>query len=648
MKLLNIKKNNDDLFVVKTYGKIVKNKYIEHWTHGSILPTALGISKVRPFFSYLRTNIVLLFFFLLIGLLIARLIWLQIIMGNHYYDLAQGNRVRLERIEAKRGIIYDSKMRPLVQNVANFLLYFVPADLPRDRISRFEILLKLNTILENEFSIDDMEAMISQIQVGSLKSFQPLFLTDSIKYEAAMKILLESKKWPGVILTNKTRREYYLHNLSMSHILGYTGKINNNELEDYGSLYNPIDYIGKVGIEFFWEPELRGLNGQKQIEVDALGKEKRIIKEIKPEDGSHLILSIDVVLQSKIEEITKKHLEKIKTNRAVVIALNPNNGEVMALVNIPSYNNNAFARGISLAEYRDLINHEDNPLFNRAISGEYPSGSTIKPVMIAAALQEKVISEYTSFLSVGGIRISSWYFPDWKAGGHGIVDARRALAESVNTFFYYIGGGYKDFEGLGVKRIVQYGKLFGLSEQTGIDLAGEASGFLPSIEWKLAVKGEPWYIGDTYHLAIGQGDVLVTPLQVALFTSAFANDGKLYRPHIVSKVLSSADGSSKPLDTAHIRENFIDSYNIKIVKEGMRQAVTKGSARRLSLLGVTSAGKTGTAQWSSKKETHAWFTGFAPYINPEMVLTILIEEGGEGSEAAVPIAYDIWEWYFNK
>lgn len=642
------KKNNQDLFVTTTYGKINEKKYKQSWIENSALLNPVNLGKIKIHFSFFRINALLILFVFLTSAIIFRLIWLQVINGDHYYAQAQGNRIRLERIESKRGIIYDKDNRPLVRNVPNFLLYFVPSDLPKDKIEKQVILLEISNTLDDEQASQDIQEKLNKIKPGSLASYRPLFILDNIPYEKAMSLMLKSKNWPGVILSNKTRREYNLSSLSMSHILGYTGKINDFELKKFGKNYFPIDYIGKVGVEYFWESELRGINGQKQIEVDALGKEKRIIKEIDPNNGSHIILSLDTQLQQKIEEIAQSHLEKLDTRKAIIIAMNPRNGSIMAMVNIPSYNNNAFARGISIKEYQELTTHPDKPLFNRAITGEYPSGSTIKPVMIAAALQEKIITEHTSFLSTGGIRISSWFFPDWKAGGHGYTNARKSIAESVNTFFYYIGGGYQDFTGLGVKKIVQYGKLFGLSEQTGIDLAGESRGFLPSKEWKQRVKNERWYIGDTYHLAIGQGDIMVTPLQVALFTSVFANEGKLYRPHLVQEIISPNDQSSRQVDITPIRENFIDPYNIQIVKEGMRDAVIKGSARRLSTLPIKAAGKTGTAQWSSKKETHAWFTGFAPYKNPKMVLTILVEEGGEGSETAVPIAYDILKWYFNE
>jgi penicillin-binding protein 2 len=317
------------------------------------------------------------------------------------------------------------------------------------------------------------------------------------------------------------------------------------------------------------------------------------------------------------------------------------------MVSLPSYDNNQFAVGISTKDYQMLIENPDQPLFNRSVSGEFPSGSTIKPVMAAAALQERVVSENTKFQSSGGLRIGQWFFPDWQAGGHGSTDVRKAIAQSVNTYFYYIGGGYEEFQGLGVERIVRYGKLFGLGEQTGIDLPGEAKGFLPTPDWKKEAKGEPWYIGDTYHLSIGQGDLLVTPLQVAMYTAAFANGGTLFRPHLVKTVLFGDDRIMTSVKEEPIREKFIDEYDMQVVRDGMRQTVLSGSARSMQSVPVPVAGKTGTAQWSSKKDPHAWFTGFAPYDNPAVAITVLIEEGEEGSSVAVPVAREFLTWYFG-
>ncbi|MFA6170960.1 MAG: penicillin-binding transpeptidase domain-containing protein [Patescibacteria group bacterium] len=356
-------------------------------------------------------------------------------------------------------------------------------------------------------------------------------------------------------------------------------------------------------------------------------------------------------MQKKLEEIIANRLAKTNLKKASAIIMDPRNGEVLTMISLPAYDDNLFARGISADEYKKLLEDPNRPLFNRAVSGEFPSGSVIKPVIAAAALEEGVVDENTTVLSNGGIRINQWFFPDWKAGGHGVTSVKKALAESVNTFFYYIGGGYENFQGLGVERIDKYGKIFGLDAQTGIDLAGESAGFLPTKEWKEKAKGEKWYIGDTYHVSIGQGDLLVTPLQVAQYTSVFANGGKLYRPHLIRQVLTSEDKIVGNVVSDAVRnlvsEKLVSKKNIEIVREGMRQTVTGGSARSLQSVPVPVAGKTGTAQFSTTKPTHAWFTGFAPYDNPELVITILVEEGGGGDVIAVPIAKEFLEWYYK-
>jgi len=628
-------------------GFVTGFSYRKQWTEDAFDPSKKEKETIGRNFNFSKTILVAFFLSIFILLLISRAAYLQVIKGEYYYSMAEGNRIRIERIEAKRGVIYDRNYNTLVRNKANFLLYFVPYDLPRKEEERAKIFQRIYEILGDK-NIDELEKVSQEIKIGSFESFRPLFIADNIEYEKAIKLYLESESMPGVVIFNKTRREYNLFSKTLSHILGYTGKINKEELEVSGDEYTPIDFIGKMGIEYFWENELKGLSGKKQVEVDALGHEKKIISKTEAEDGHNLVLSLDVIMQKKMEEIIIEHLERLKLGKASAIVLDPNNGEVLSLVSFPSYNNNAFARGISQAEYSELINHPDNPLFNRAISGEFPSGSTFKIVMASAALEEGVITENTSFNSVGGISIGQWFFPDWKAGGHGITNVRKAISQSVNTFFYYIGGGHNDFKGLGLERIVQYGKLFGLGAQTGIDLAGEASGFLPSREWKKEAKNESWYIGDTYHLSIGQGDLLVTPLQVANFTSVLANGGSIYRPHLIREILNGRDEVVSEVMNNPVRKNFIDPQNIEIVRQGMRKTVTEGSARSMNFLPVTSAGKTGTAQWSSVHENHAWYTGFAPYENPELVFTILVEEGGEGSSVAVPIAREFLNWYYSE
>lgn len=668
------------------FGQLRDSAYYSDWTEQSFLSDTGHKEMVSFTFNLAKLKYFAAVGVLVLSVLLMRAAWLQVVKNDYYYSLSEDNRLRVETVEAKRGIIYDRNLRPLVRNKANFVLYLRPIDLPKNELSRDELVREISQILENgaisatntplvatdtplslsaacavnvasdNATFYQIKNTLSEVKIGSLESYQPLFVAGNIEYDKAMLIALNLDDWPGVFLSDKIRREYLLPTASstlvaaetsLAHVLGYTGKITEAELEKPGNTYSPIDYIGQAGLEDSYETELKGKPGRKNIEVDALGRQKKTVNEVPAESGANLLLALDFPLQQKTEEVAKSYLQRANLHRASIIIINPNNGEILTLVSLPDYNNNLFAAGISQTDYDKFLANPNNPLFNRSVSGQFPSGSTIKPIFAAAALQEKVISAGTTVMSSGGLRIGQWFFPDWKAGGHGLTDVRKALAQSVNTFFYYIGGGYGNFTGLGVEGLVKYSRLFGLGEKTGLDLPGEASGFVPTEKWKLETKNEPWYIGDTYHFAIGQGDVLVTPLQVANYIAAIANNGTLYQPHLVSKILNSDNQVIKEIAPQIINTDFIDSNNLQIVREGMRQTVTGGSAQSLKDLPIAVAGKTGTAQWSTTKSPHAWFVGFAPYEKPQIAIMVLVEEGVEGSTIAAPIARDILAWYFN-
>ncbi|MBU0649460.1 penicillin-binding protein 2 [Patescibacteria group bacterium] len=581
---------------------------------------------------------------LLVGLGV-RAAYLQIGRGAYYYGLAENNRMRVEAIPSTRGIIYDRAGNLLVTNVSTFSLAMVPIDLPYGEEEREEA---LNRVVE-KFVLNGDEIKTSLGNVPWNYN-QGIIVKDNLTYEEALKIYLYSGDFPFLKIFTDSRREYLLADFapSLSHVLGYMGKISDSDHESLeGMDYLKNDRIGKTGLELSHERDLRGRYGNKKIEVDALGFEKNIISREEQVDGSNLYLTIDLDLQKSVEDILRSHLHALGKKKGAVAILDPTNGEVLSLVSLPAYDNNLFAQGISFEDYGMLINNPDQPLYNRALSGEYPSGSTFKLIVAAAALEQNIINPYTTIISTGGLAIGQWFFPDWKAGGHGATDIYKAISESVNTFFYYIGGGYEDFEGLGVDKLTEYARKFGLGDRLGIDLTAEGTGFLPSPEWKKETKKERWYIGDTYHYAIGQGDILVTPLQVAAYTSVFASHGVLYLPHVVHQVEDALTKNLSTVEAAVVNEQVVSRKNIDIVRTAMRLAVTQGSARRLSSLPFSVAGKTGTAEWSSTREPHAWFTGFAPYENPEVVVTVLIEEGGEGSEVAVPLAQEIFQKYFD-
>jgi len=582
--------------------------------------------------------------------ILGKIFYLQIIRGNYYIALAEKNIIRLLPIPAERGIMYDRFNKELVQNVPNFLLSIVPQKLPRDEVERKELIKRVAVL--SGVSVEDIEKKLKKYQESS---YQSLIIKENLEYKAALDLYLRNSDLPGIFIENSTKRKY-LNNfqsntstLSLSHLLGYLGKIHDEEWQELKNKgYLVSDNVGKTGLEKTYETELRGIFGYRKIEVDALEREQSTLSVQAPMPGKNIYLSIDVEAQAKLESIIQNHLSKIKKERASAIALDPYTGEILALVSYPSYDNNEFSGGISSSTYQTYLNNSNQPLFNRAIAGVFPPGSTAKLILASAALQEGIINEHTTFNSTGGLRINRWFFPDWKIGGHGLTNVTKAIAESVNTFFYYIGGGYDNFKGLGVDKIVMYLSSFNLGKKTGIDLPGEKEGFVPSKEWKKEYKKETWFIGDTYNLSIGQGDLLVTPLQVAQWTSVIANGGKVVEPHLVYKIIDPSTKKEMVIKPKIINENFINKENINIVKQGMRSCVTSGSCGMLKNLPFFAAGKTGTAQWNKNKPNHAWFTSFAPYNNPRIVVTILVEEGEEGSLAAQPIAKEFLEWWGEK
>ncbi len=577
-----------------------------------------------------------------IALIFSRLAYLQIIKGDVFRALAEENRIRILEIKANRGIIMDRNKKILVKNEPNLLLELIPVDMPKDEVNKNKLIGVVSKISGK--SLDEIHNLIKDINEFS---YEPIIVSENITHEQAIRARIESYGTQGMSLGIDTRRDYFTSDaMGLSHILGYIGRIGKNELKNQdANEYNATDSIGRVGLEAQYENILKGKKGKEQIEVDSFGRRKQKLAYIEPQPGNNLILTIDYNIQKKLEDALTLELKKNNKKKGSAIAMDPRTGEILAMVSFPSFDNNIFSKGISEMEFEALLKDSNYPLFNRSIKGLYPAGSTIKPVIALAALEEGIVNRQTSIMSVGGIKVSKWFFPDWKAGGHGPTNITKAIAESVNTYFYFIGGGYENFKGLGVEKITKYASLAGVGKITGIDVPGEEKGLLPNEEWKGKIKNEAWYIGDTYHMAIGQGDMLVTPLQVANWTAMIANGGTLYAPHLVRKITREDGSIIQKIDPIKLHGDIFSSENIKSIQEGMRETIRAGSARSLLDLPIKVAGKTGTAQWSTIKEDHAWFTSFAPYENPTIVLTILIEEGGEGSSVAVPVAKDFYQWW---
>lgn len=599
-----------------------------------------SIKKAKIYFFYL----LILFFALFI---FAKSFYLQVIKWQFYSSKAENNKTRVVPIIAERGIIYDRNGRPLVKNAPGYYLTITPKDLPENSIERQKLMEKVSKIINL-----DPKDIEERLALYAAHKYQSIPIKNNLSYEEALGVEILNNTQPALEVASGIRRDYLAPH-GFSQILGYLRKADIKDLEKNPD-YLLTDDIGKSGLEAEYEKVLRGVYGKKRLEVDASGRQIIVLAKDDPIPGKDIILAIDNDLEEAAQKILERHFASRNLSRGTVIISNVKNGEILSIVNVPSYDNNIFSGELPADDYRKLVSNINKPLFNRSIAGEYPSGSTIKPIFAIAALEEGVIDANTAIASSGGIRVNNWFFPDWKQGGHGLTNVRKALAESVNTFFYIIGGGLLDKDakkfirqGLGAERLVAYAKKFGLGERLGIDIPGERAGFLPSKEWKETVKKEPWYIGDTYHLSIGQGDVLVTPLQVNFWTLAIANGGLLYEPHLVRAVVD-RDGTQSEIQPKIKNSGFVNQKNIETIKFGLRDAVLWGSARGLNDLPFKVAGKTGTAEWGKGKRPHAWFTGFAPYDNPEIAITVLAEEAGEGSAIAVPIAKEILWYYFSK
>jgi len=445
----------------------------------------------------------------------------------------------------------------------------------------------------------------------------------------------------------KNEREFsrqYPDGSFLSNIVGYIGRIDTTVLASDPS-YLPFDFVGKVGIEQQYEKYLRGNHGRIDRPVTAIGDMRRNALKTEPQAGNTVVLNIDAKIQKALTQFLEEEMRETGSPGGAAILLNPRNGKVISLVSAPRFDNNAISPSI--------FDDPGRPLFNRAIAGEYPPGSTIKPFIASAVLNEHVISPSAIINDQGKITVPSffnpnvaWTFHSWKALGS--VDMRRALALSSNIYFYTVGGGYQDIKGLGIERIANYLQRFGFGVPSPIDLPSASPGLIPNSVWKKELFGKNWFIGDTYNTSVGQGFLRVTPLQLASATSALAADGTIYTPQLLERV---EDGKGQVVYSSLPQIAYrmsISQKDMAIIKEGMRMAVTDGTVRRLSSLPRQVAAKTGSAEAGKDRKAHGWVTLFAPYENPEIILTILVENGGGGEQAAVPVAKKFLEWYWGE
>jgi len=597
-------------------------------------------------FALLRAVIILLF-----GALTLQLINLQVIKGDEFEKRAEINALREVPVPAARGLIQDRMGRPLVQNSARFSATIVPGDLPEQ--GEAGVYRLLSEVIKIPVAEIEQKVKDGLAQQGP---YNPAVIKEDLDRDTALVLMELEPHAPGLRLAVEPSRRYLSGSL-LSHVLGYVGPISaeeHAELEERGYLVQ--DFIGKTGVELSYESILRGKGGKKLVEVDAEGRELRVVSERRPIDGSNLMLTIDLDLQKKVAEVLDEYTGG--SDNAAAAVMDVKTGELLAMVSLPTFDNNVFSGPLSNEDLAALVDSPGKPLVNHAIAERYPPGSTFKTIVGAGALQEGVAYPWTTITSRGYITVENefdpnvvYVYPDWSPLG--ALDFYGGVAMSSNVYFYYLAGGKADegFVGLGEDRVAKYARAFGLGEPTGIDLPGESPGLVPDAAWKDETIGEPWTLGDTYNFGIGQGYVASTPLQILAAGAAMANGGELLTPHVVKEFRDSHGNLLRAVDKTVRSKVPVNSEYLGTMLAAMRRSVTDGVARNAAVAGIEVAGKTGTAEFgpelsNGKHETHGWFVGFAPYNDPEIAIVVFVQRGSGGNDAS-PAAAKIFDYYFH-
>ncbi len=566
---------------------------------------------------------------LIIGVLIARVAYLQIYEGDYYVGLADGNRIRIIPSMAPRGTFYDRNGNLLVTNRPGFAVSLMPLQgaVPDEVIDRLADLLKMPR--------EDITSKIDS-HVG----FDPIRIKSDIGPDI-MTIIEEQKDlYPGVVIEKQPIRNY-IYKDHGAHAFGYVSEISDAELEKRKEEgYKSGDIIGKFGLEKIYDKYIRGENGGEQVEVDVSGKPVQVLGQKDTVPGNDLILTIDQNIQLAAEKAVDEQLKKIHANAAAAIVMNPQTGEILAMVSRPAFDPNLFAGGISTKEWKKINENPYYPMDNKAITGEYPPGSTFKIVTGTAALAMGKVTPEEKILDTG----HHWIIDKGNADGEalGWINFKEAMAHSDNVYFYEMGNR------LGIDNIEKYARMFGLGEKTGIDLPYESEGLVACKAYKKRVYDEDWYLSETFDAAIGQGFNLVTPLQAAMIMSEIAADGKRFRPHLVQKIVA-PDGTVVQEFQPELLSILDVSHSIiSLVQEGLRDVTKYGTAAAVfgKNFPVDIAGKTGTAENPHGRD-HGWFVAYGPFDNPNIVVAVIVEQGGYGSQSAVPIGKKIIEAAFG-
>jgi penicillin-binding protein 2 len=599
--------------------------------------TELTQDKNKPL--YRRVILVTAFIVVAFFAITLRILFMQIIEGEKYRTLAQNNRIRLVRITSPRGIIYDRNRQILSATRPSYQATIILED-TEDLDKEIDFLSKILTISTSKLH----EKIQSAPRWGPYKE---IILKKDLTFNELATLEEYKLNIPGVNVEVGTVRSYPDAELA-AHVMGYVGEISERQLHQ--EMYSDVhagDQIGQFGLERVCNRFLIGRDGGKQIEVDAWGREMQVLGYETPRAGDNLVLTIDLELQRRVEEL-------LGEKSGAIVVMDTRNGEILAMASHPSFNPNSFAAGIGQKEWSDLVHNPKYPLQNRAIQSHYPPGSIFKIIVSIAGLETGALTEPTTFYCSGSVSIGRWIWKCWKKGGHGRQNLHQAIVHSCNCYFYQAGAK------IGAEAIAHYAQLFGLGQPTGVLLENEESGFIPTPAWKRKALKTKWYPGDTLSMAIGQGYISITPLQAVNFVTAVANGGTLYCPKLVRAVLNSQGEVIQNVPSQVIRKLNISQKNLEVVQRAMFGVVNEyGTAARAMIPDIKVAGKTGTAQMVSLRDNnkggdlpeelkdHAWFCGYAPYESPEIAMVVFVEHGGKGGAACAPIAKEVFLKYFQ-
>jgi penicillin-binding protein 2 len=578
----------------------------------------------RPEMGKRRVMAIAIVVMALFCVVVGQLWYLQVLEGGHFLDASDKNRIRIRPIAAPRGILFDRHGIPLVDNRPAFTLSLIPRELPRDSDERDAVLGRVAALLRIPFP-----ELLEAITRVAPDSFLPVRVRRGLDLEDMAKVEEWKLELPGVIVEVEPQRTYPSSRFA-AHLLGYVREANDEQLRQ--GRYRRGDMVGQSGLERLLDEFLRGRDGGERIEVDAFGRPVRVIQQTDPHPGAEVLTTVDRRIQEAVESA-------MEGRAGAAIVMDPRNGDVLAMVSTPAFEIDRFTGTIDRAAWLRVVQHPEHPLLNRVLQSQYAPGSIFKIVVTAAGLQERLLTPLDRVSCKGEFQLGTWTFKDWKPEGHGSVDLHEALAQSCNIYYYQ--AGLK----IGGATITRYARAFGLGQATGVDLASEKFGLVPSPSSR---RGrDTWQPGDVVNMSIGQGQLLVTPMQIAKLMSAVANNGVLWKPRIVQRIARPERGvlwSDSGKVTGHVELSPIVWAFLRRSLTAVTEEGGTGVAARIP--GLDIAGKTGTAQMiahsrADRGQDHAWFAAFAPARDPEVVVVVLVERGGRGGQVAAPIARKI-------